>query len=775
MLRQSLNLSIKNFFSILTLTCFFKFSEAQTLKGFVVDERQNPLSNSIVSFKETKLGAITDEKGFFEIKGIDVGKYILFVSQIGYKDFEKQVTLTNDSTLVLSIVLEASALSVNPVIVTATKNFKKEDEISVPVSVITKEEIQQQGLVRLDEILEEETGLSLTENHGTGVQVQGLDSDYTLILVDGEPLIGRTAGTFELSRVALGNVEQVDVVKGPSSSLYGSEALAGVINVITSKPQEPFSFSVNTRVGTHKSYDFGSTVEFQKERFSASLFLNRNSSNGYDLTPETESHTTPKFVDYTISPKIKYDFTKNLEFASSLRFNIQDQDNISIIADTLFLDEIASSTEFGLSNSVKYDFGESSKLTAKHYYSTFETEYDLNYQSGDSSYFEDPFSQDYNKSEVQINTILPYKNSFVSGTGFVKESVDADRINQGEQTTKAFFLFTQNEWLPTEKFSLTLGGRLDWHSDYSSKISPKVSTLIKPLSWLRFRGSVGSGFKAPTFQQLYLNFTNGAVGYSVFGSTNLEESLKKLEDDGLLQESFIDASGLEKIKAEKSIAYNFGFETNLREYANLEVNFFRNDIEDLIETSAVARKTNGQSVFSYFNLNEVYTQGFEAKVEIEPFLALSRKNIFKVTAGYNFLEAKDKKIEKEIEKGKIFKRDSEGVRPVTESEYGGLYNRSKHSGLVKLLYENKPIDLTSTLRLIYRSKYGFGDTNGNNILDDDSEYVKGYYLINFSVSWKFKKHFTLQFAGYNLNDKTDKQFISSLSGRTFFTGLKIQY
>src|SRR5699024_10970709 len=123
----------------------------------------------------------------------------------------------------------------NPVVVTATKSSRKLADVPMPVDIIGKDQIQSSGSNRLDELLSEQTGLSIVNDHGFGVQMQGLGPEYTLILVDGEPVIGRTAGTLDLKRISLSDVERIEILKGPSSSLYGSDALAGVINIITKK------------------------------------------------------------------------------------------------------------------------------------------------------------------------------------------------------------------------------------------------------------------------------------------------------------------------------------------------------------------------------------------------------------------------------------------------------------------------------------------------------------------------------------------------------------
>ena len=116
------------------------------------------------------------------------------------------------------------------VVVTATRNERSMGALPMPVSLITKAQIKTIGSLRLNDVLTEQTGLVIVPQvnaQGNGIQMQGLNPDYTLILIDGEPIIGRYRGSLELSRIAVGNIKQIEIVKDPSSSLSGSDALAG--------------------------------------------------------------------------------------------------------------------------------------------------------------------------------------------------------------------------------------------------------------------------------------------------------------------------------------------------------------------------------------------------------------------------------------------------------------------------------------------------------------------------------------------------------------------
>ena len=224
----------------------------------------------------------------------------------------------------------ADTLKKNPldeVVVTATRTDKKIEELPIPITTISAREIQNRGIVRLNEILAEQTGLALVGDHGTGVQMQGFDAQYTMILIDGEPLIGRTSGTLELSRITMANIDRIEIVKGPSSSLYGSEAMAGVINIITKTPPKGVSAGIATRYGTNQSADISVDGAYRSEKLTVSGLVNRFSNQGYSLMPESGFQTVAPFAAYTASGKVGYQFSDKTAFNVSLRYYDNSQDD----------------------------------------------------------------------------------------------------------------------------------------------------------------------------------------------------------------------------------------------------------------------------------------------------------------------------------------------------------------------------------------------------------------------------------------------------------------
>ena len=247
------------------------------------------------------------------------------------------LTLTTQATLAQTTRIQSTqqpidttaATELDEVILTATRTERQLSSLPLPVTLVPAKIIEQSGSVRLDEILNEQTGIiTVSDESGfTGVQIQGVSSEYILILIDGVPLVGRQAGNFDLSRLTVGNIKQVEVVKGPSSSLYGSEALGGVINIITEKPKtEDISGNASYRIGSYTQQDINLDLKQRVGKFRYGFFANRFSSEGYDLNPETEGQTVNPFRNYTLNGRLYHDTSENLSFFASGRFYDQVQD-----------------------------------------------------------------------------------------------------------------------------------------------------------------------------------------------------------------------------------------------------------------------------------------------------------------------------------------------------------------------------------------------------------------------------------------------------------------
>ncbi|ELR69093.1 TonB-dependent receptor [Fulvivirga imtechensis AK7] len=733
-----------------------------SISGKVTDSSGSPLIAVNVTLEGSNRGTATDEHGKFIFTNIPSGEYVLSFSAIGFSKQKLTMTVEKESQSI-NIKLVENIRQLSPVVVTATRNDRVASDIPVKVSTIDKQQIQQTGSLRLNDILAEQTGLTIINDHGAGLQVQGLDSDYTLLLINGEPVIGRTAGTLDLNRITVGNIKQVEIVKGPGSSLYGSEALAGVVNIITDRASGTGG-SAALRYGSNNTTDLALEGQYKSEKSGLYLFGNRYSTNGYDLSKDVFGQTVDPFSSHTLGSTFDYNFSSKTNFSINGKyFTETQQSKFKTGTQQQTVIGAGEVTEWSINPKLTHSHNDQLKLTFRFYGTTYNTESLLEYKTTGEVYDRTSFGQSLYKPELQAEYFVNARNIITGGVGNTWEAVEATRY-QSRQHFSNTYLFGQYEWLPLDRLNITAGARIDMHSAYQSQLSPKVALKYDVLPWLSIRGVAGVGFKAPDFRQLYLNFTNSVAGYSVFGAGVVTAEVESMQTQGLITEILTDLKQFHDLKAESSLSFNLEFLTQLSSTWSASVNLFQNNISNLIETVTVARKTNGQAVFSYLNKDEVYTQGFESDMSYSPAQSL------RLSVGYQYLVAKDRETLSNLNDGNIYARDpdTQETYRVSKSEYGGLFNRSKHTANVKAFYHHAKSGWGASLRINYRSRYGFADRNGNGILDIDQEYINGYATVNTSITKIIGEVISIQAGCDNLFDYKNPEYITSLPGRLFW-------
>jgi len=650
-------------------------------------------------------------------------------------------------------------------VVTATRTERALSSLPLPITIITSEAIAKSGVTRLNEILNEQTGIILIpdESGFEGIQMQGLDAAYTMILIDGVPLVGRSSGVLDLSRVSVGNIERIEIVKGASSALYGSEAMGGVINVITKRPKKDIvEGSLSYRYATFNTNDANANILWKKKKFSANLFANFYSTDGYDLDKTTVLKNVESFYNYTIQPKLYYDFSENLKLTVSNRFYNQKMDNVALIDSEIYKGD-AKENEWN--SQIKFDHKWSSKLYSEYelYTTNYKNDSFLNDQNNvlyDRTYYNQWLFRPEVRTTLSINN-----NKLTGGIGLNYESLDRTYFDKDVKFNSQY-VFIQYDYNPTEKWNILAGFRYDNHSEYASQLSPKLAVNYKFNENFSLKGSVGYGYKAPDFRQLFFDFTNPSVGYTVLGYNVAEDRLNQLESEGQILKRIDGISFDEPLKAESAVNYNFGtfYKKNKLRF---DVNAFYNSISNLIDTGIVAQKNNGQNVFSYFNRSKVFTYGAEFNSTYK------FTNEFLVSVGYQYLIAKDKSVVDNFDDHKYIRNAELQTIEIKKSDYFGLYNRSKHTANLKVAYTIPKIKTDINLRVFYRSKYGIFDSNNNQILDKYDEFVNDYFITNLAASKNITDKLFLQAGANNLFDYKNPDQIPNLAGRQLFA--RIQY
>lgn len=663
------------------------------------------------------------------------------------------------------VVDTSQAVPLPPVVVTATRSARPLTEVPVPTQLVSAAEIYQSGAARLSDLLAEQPGLLLFEDHGTGLMIQGFEPDYTLFLLDGEPIIGRRAGTLDLNRLTVQGLERIEIVRGPSSSLYGSEALAGVVNLIRRRPAAPLTAGFYARTETHSTHQLGATAELRQSRLGASLLFDHYRTAGYDLAPDVFGSTTPAIRDYTADLYLSWDLPRRSLLSFAIRRHHQQRQSAFALGEVPY-DEIHRQMDWSLHPRWQQQLSRRLQLDASLYLTGYETRTRRTRQADGALYDTDRFIQTYRKLEPRLQYLLSDRQLLTLGGGIVAEALEGDRYPD-RIAAQSGFLFAQHEWAPRPWLDVVAGFRFDVHSDYASRLSPRVAVLIQPATSYRLRASVGSGFKAPDFRQRYLVFTNEAAGYSVFGVTRFREALQRLEDEGQIAQLLIHPDRIVTLRPESSVAFNLGGEATLFDKAlTFSINLFHNEVRDLIDAQPVAQKINQAFVYTYFNIERLYTRGLESTFTFAPMTSVE------LALSYQYLETADRDVLDAIHAGQLFGRTASGRDyRLQRRDYGGLFGRSRHSGTVHLRWQPAPLNLMVVLRGVWRSRYGYRDVDGNGVVNRADEYVPGYSLWHLTLGRKWGRHLELRGGAFNLFDLRRPTRMPFQPGRRWFVTL----
>jgi outer membrane receptor for ferrienterochelin and colicins len=664
--------------------------------------------------------------------------------------------------------------SLNEVVVTATRTPRTMGNLAIPVTLIGNKTLYQSGSLRLNDIMAEQTGLVITDNFGKGIQMQGLSSEYTLILLDGEPLIGRTGGVLDLSRITIRNIRKIEIIKGPSSSLYGSEAMGGVINIITDRAGQ-HKTDANLRYGRFGSIDGAINVSRRFKNTDIQIASNYNRSEGYSLKPFAVQKTVEPFWKAAHQLNLNHRLSDRWKAGTGLRFNHSHIDNsiaVQNLGNTIVSKGFEKNQEFNFTPYLQYQVDKKIKSVLRGYITGFNALQQLDVKDAYGSY-NDKFNQLFARLEQQTDIHPTETSTLTLGAGIIKEQVGSNRYDSLStmRQNQIIYAFAQHEHALSERFTIVGGARFDANKAYASVMSPKLSFQYKLNRQLTFNASYGRGFKAPDFRQLYLNFTNLAAGaYSVFGTEVATSEIKRMSDAQLLEQTTDMFSNLSILKPETSGGLNLGIKYIHPKNFHVNLNLFRNDLSNMIVTDVIAFKKNGGQIYSYFNLKRAMTQGAEINVSQQFNKTLS------IQAGYQYLYTADKDVTDAIKRGQVFQRNASNnlVSRMGLNEYGGLPFRSKHSGNLKLFYEHAK-GFFATSRMIYRGRWGTMDVDGNGLINRSDEFARGYVQLNCSAGIQIRQQIKLMAGIDNVFNYKDIINIPGNPGRVGYIDIQFNF
>lgn len=498
-------INMKKIISTITLLLGFFAAEAQNSKGSVggtvADADRHAVELAIVTLHNTPFVTATDSLGIFNLKDIPAGEYQLVISATGYITKKQSITVQPGKEVRINASLITNTL--NEVVVTGTLREVSRKESPIPVEVYTPKFFQKNPTPSLLESVGQINGVMPQLNCNicnTGdIHINGMEGPYTLILIDGMPIVSGLATVYGLSGIPNSLVERLEVVKGPASSLYGSEAMGGTINIITRNPNYAPAFSVDAFATNWKEYNIDASAGLKigsKIKGIAGVnyfnYNNRVDKNGDGFTDVTLQNRVSLFNKWNIERKNNYLASLALRYVYEDRWGGQmNWGNQWRGTDSIYGESIYTK-RYELIGLYQLPFKERLML-----------QYSYNYHDQNSYYGTIPymakqqigFAQLYWDKKIQQHNILAgatYRYTWYDDN--TPGTAKADFTNKPAEINLPG-IFGQEEWGFAMNHKLLLGYRLDYDRHHGLIQSPRVAYKWSPNSSNTLRASFGTGFR----------------------------------------------------------------------------------------------------------------------------------------------------------------------------------------------------------------------------------------------------------------------------------------
>ena len=561
--------------------------------------------------------------------------------------------------VLLSLSAEVSAQSnvamqdsIPEIVVTGTGTEHYLKDAPVQTEVISRKMLDSYAGATLEDIL---SGLCASFDFSAGdmganMQLGGLGNGYILILVDGKKMHGDVGGQNNLGLIDPARIERIEIVKGAASALYGSDAIAGVVNIILKKHRENILIENTSRGGSYGEFRQSNTVQFKVGKFTSSTNFQLKHSDGWQNT----TYEDPNRYEYPITNSINKTVNRYTDWQVAQRFDYQVTKDLSLYADGSFYrkriyrpcgvpdyktydflyrnSSVATGGKLKLknSNSIMLDVNYDSHA---YYYmytrETWDKEYDDSGKEISFPYFpgDKGLQSDQSRLLLQLKGIfnLPYFNRLSVGTDTEINWLDAprrlDEKDQVSDYTTSFY--AQDEWTPIERLNITAGGRLTVNQNFGVRITPKVSALYK-LGAFNLRATYSEGFKTPTLKELHYRYIRQMSIISLnLGNTELDPQTSRYVSGG--------------------VEYNgTDFSINVTGYCNWVDNMITlvtiplsQAPGDLVVTYDPAR------VRQYQNMDDARTYGVDVNAKWTPVQSLT------LTGGYSYLDTEANQYDEE--------------------------------------------------------------------------------------------------------------------------------
>lgn len=511
------------------------------------------LPGASVYVKYSKEGSSTNLEGQYQIK-VRSGQLAIVASAVGFKSKEVKIDIIKDEVKELNFELEEDIFGLDQIVISATKTHLNRKEAPVLVTVTNAQLLDNIKSISLLDGLSFQPGLR-TENNCqscgfTQVRINGLDGAYSQILVNSKPVFSSLNGIYGLEQIPSNMIQQIEIIRGGGSALFGSNAIAGTINVITRDPIEN-GFQVSSTIGliNKKSTDvvlnFNSTFVSEHLNKGITFFGMYRNREGYDYNSDSFTEITQlKSVNFGLNSFYNLNERKKI----TVDFNVANDKRRggNLLNKPAHLADIAEEINNEIiGGGVNYDYYTKSYLNKISVYTNFQKTDSKNYYGVG----QDPFGYGYTKDltyliggqhTVQFNEVWGKSIDLTSGIEYKFNDISENReninANDIQQAVNTVGLFSQIDWKLIDKFKLLTGLRGEYFKsnlqDYQMFIlNPRMSFLYNLTNEISYRASYASGFRAPQFfsEDIHAEIITGEVR-----SVVLSENIKPEKSDSFM-------------------------------------------------------------------------------------------------------------------------------------------------------------------------------------------------------------------------------------------------
>lgn len=590
------------YLTILVLTLSFGVNFANPLPGYKISGYiSNSANGEALSFaniviKGSNKGAAADAQGYFSLNSMNNGNYSILISYSGFQTEEISLFLTKDT--LLTIQLKETNYNINAIVVTGTRTERALKDVPVLTNIIDRKAIENIGTNNIQDALNfSMPNINFSKSAaGMNMQLAGLEAKYTVFLIDGEKISGEINGNIDYNRIRTSDIERIEIIKGASGLLYGSNAIGGVVNIITKKSKQNFEASIGSRYSRFNTLDLDATASINKNKFSSKSNFYYNHTDGFDMTLESPYEMTQDaFTSKSFEQQFDYKVNDRLNVAYLFKYYDRERFDADMVP--------LHFKDYNLTSTIKstYHFDENSSLYAvwnSDQYTTRTVEELFNDREKPSTI--------NSRNNLRISGTFDKikKNSISGGIEFIDDKLFSDRIEGDEKSYQDYVFYLQDEYKVCSFFTAIGGFRMNMHSVYDFHMIPQLSAMFT-FSDLKIRGGYSMGYRSPGLKELYMNFTPVPV-------------VQLIGNPDLIPET----SNYVSLSAEYS-----------RSFLNGSVSFYRNSIKDMITE---VQSLEDPKIWRYENIDSVMVNGLDI------ILRAQINNQLAVNCSYSFTDSEDK-------------------------------------------------------------------------------------------------------------------------------------